>query len=102
MQRLAITGAIRGSSREKLYRELGFESLHDRRWYRKLCFYYKILHADCPSYLSELIPVLSHFPPPPFLTLTLTLTIWFRVRVKNGGGGKMGKYPYSYCGTQLL
>ena len=53
---LAITGAIRGSSREKLYRELGLESLQDRRWYRKLCFYYKILHHDCPSYLSELIP----------------------------------------------
>ena len=32
---LAITGAIRGSSREKLYQELGFESLQQRRWYRK-------------------------------------------------------------------
>ena len=29
---LAITGAIHGSSPEKLYQELGFESLHDRRW----------------------------------------------------------------------
>ena len=28
---LAITGAIPGTSREKLYKELGFESLHDRR-----------------------------------------------------------------------
>ena len=28
---LAITGAIRGSSREKLYQELGFESLQQRR-----------------------------------------------------------------------
>ena len=35
---LAITGAIRSSSREKLYQELGFESLQQRRWYRKLCF----------------------------------------------------------------
>ena len=33
---LAITGAIRGSSREKLYQELGFESLQERRWYMKL------------------------------------------------------------------
>ena len=32
---LAITGAIRGSSREKLYQELGFESLKQRRWYKK-------------------------------------------------------------------
>ena len=34
---LAITGAIRGSSREKLYQELGFESLQQRSWQRKLC-----------------------------------------------------------------
>ena len=31
---LAITGAIRVSSRDKLYHELGLESLHDRRWYK--------------------------------------------------------------------
>ena len=36
---LAITGAIRGSSREKLYQELGLESLQQRRWYRKLCYF---------------------------------------------------------------
>ena len=47
---LVITGAIRGSSRETLYQQLGFESLRDRRWYRKLCFYYKIRHNDCPLY----------------------------------------------------
>ena len=29
----AITGAIRGSSREKLYQELGLELLKARRWY---------------------------------------------------------------------
>ena len=54
---LAITGAIRSSSREKLYQELGFESLRDRRWYRKLCFYYKIRHNDCPLYLTKYIPI---------------------------------------------
>ena len=32
---LAIAGGIRGSSREKLYQELGFESLQQRRWHRK-------------------------------------------------------------------
>ena len=37
---LAITGAIRGSSRERLYQELGLESLSDRRRYRRLvCFF---------------------------------------------------------------
>ena len=28
----AITGAIRGTSKEKIYQELGFESLQQRRW----------------------------------------------------------------------
>ena len=54
---LAITGAIRGTSREKLYKELGFECLHDRRWFRKLFFYYKIRHNMCPLYLTELLPI---------------------------------------------
>ena len=36
---LAITGAIRGSSREKNYQKLGLESLQYRRWYRKLCYF---------------------------------------------------------------
>ena len=26
------------------------------RWYRKLCFYYKIRHNDCPQYLAQLLP----------------------------------------------
>ena len=40
---LAITGAIRGSSREKLYQELGLETVQQQRWYRKLWRFYKIL-----------------------------------------------------------
>ena len=39
---LAITGAIQGSSKEKLYNELGLESLQSRRWMHKLCHFYKI------------------------------------------------------------
>ena len=39
---LAITGTVRGTSREKLYQELGLESLRKRRWYRKLCYFFKI------------------------------------------------------------
>ena len=38
---LAITGTVRGTSREKLYQELGFESPQQRRWYRKLAYYLK-------------------------------------------------------------
>ena len=39
---LAITGAIRGTSKEKLYQELGLESLQLHRWYRKLGMFYKM------------------------------------------------------------
>ena len=54
---LALTGAIRGSSKEKIYQELGFESLRVRRWYRKLCLFYKVLNNEHPQYLFNLIPV---------------------------------------------
>ena len=54
--RLAITGAIRGISKEKLYQELGLESLQLRRWFRKLCFFYKIYKNNQPSYLSNIVP----------------------------------------------
>ena len=53
---LAITGCIRGTSREKLYSELGLESLSDRRYCRKMCFFYKITNGYSPSYLSSYLP----------------------------------------------
>ena len=34
-----ITGAIRGSSTESMYEELGLEYLKSRRWYRKMSFF---------------------------------------------------------------
>ena len=45
-----------GSLMEKLFQELGFESLQQRRWYRKLCSFYKIFKNESPSYLSNTIP----------------------------------------------
>ena len=53
---MAITGVVRGSSREKLYQELGFESLQQRRWYRKLCLLFKTIKKQTPKDLFELIP----------------------------------------------
>ena len=47
---------MRESSREKIYQELGLESLKLRRWYRKLCFFCKILKDESPSYLFDIIP----------------------------------------------
>ena len=58
---LAITGAIRGTSKEKLYQELGLEYLSSRRWFRRLCLFYKILNNKQPSYLFNLVPRPNHF-----------------------------------------
>ena len=53
---LAITGCFRGTSREKLYSELGIESLADRRYSRRLFLFYKILNGLAPKYLSNHLP----------------------------------------------
>ena len=53
---LAITGVVRGTSREKLYQELGFEFLQQRRWYRILCCLFKIINNQSPSYLFQFVP----------------------------------------------
>ena len=50
---LIITGAIKGTSQERLYKELGLESLFDRRWYCKLVFFYKIVKGLALSYLQS-------------------------------------------------
>ena len=42
---LAITGAIRGTSKDRIYQELGLESLSDRRWYHRLCLFWKIVNG---------------------------------------------------------
>ena len=52
---LAITGAIRGTSWEKLYQELGLEFLQRGRWYRKLCTFLKIIIEKSSDYLFNII-----------------------------------------------
>ena len=56
---LAIIGAIRGTSREKIYQELRLESLQLRRLYRKLCLFHKVFKNEHPKYPFNLIPVRS-------------------------------------------
>ena len=52
----AISGAIRGTSKEKLYQEIGLESLQLRPWHRKLRMFYKIFESKSRQYLFQLIP----------------------------------------------
>ena len=54
---LVITGAIRSTSRERIYNELILESLADRRWYRSMTFFHKIVKNLAPKFLqSYLLP----------------------------------------------
>ena len=52
---LAITGAIRGTSREKKYQELSLESLRNRGWYKKLCYFSKIFKGQSSEYLFRIL-----------------------------------------------
>ena len=52
---LALTEAIRATSKEKIYQELGLESLRDRHWFRKLCLFYKVLENENSKYMFRLI-----------------------------------------------
>ena len=53
---LAITGTIKGTSRSRLYKELGLESLKTRSTFRHLCSFHKIISTGRPTYLFILIP----------------------------------------------
>ena len=53
---LAIIGCVRGTSRGKLFLELGLTSLYDRRRLHRLTLLYKILNDLTPQYPRRFIP----------------------------------------------
>ena len=65
---LAIAEAIKGSSRDKLYQELGLKYPQQRRSMRWLCFLYKFLSTRKPSHTHNLLPQMrnSHRHPSTF------------------------------------
>ena len=52
---LAITAAMRGTSKEKLYQELGLQPLQLQCWFSELDMFYKIFKSKSLSYLFKLI-----------------------------------------------
>ena len=50
---LIVTGCWKGSSKAKVYGDLGWESLSDRRHLRRLSMFYKIKNGLAPNYLAE-------------------------------------------------
>ena len=53
---LAITGAIQGTSRDRVYQKLGLKSFKSRRWYKRLSCMFNIMKKEAPNYLINLIP----------------------------------------------
>ena len=59
----AIRGIWKGTSRDKLYTKLGWESLNCRKWSTCLTLVYKIINNLTPAYTKDPIPPLpqSHY-----------------------------------------
>ena len=55
---LAVTGAWQGSTRSKLYEELGWESLSDRHWCRHILQVHNILNNITLSSLKDKLPTI--------------------------------------------
>ena len=59
---LVITGAFKGTSRDRIYRELHIESFAERRWSSKILFFHKIINGlyQC-TYSHILVTVMKEF-----------------------------------------
>ena len=57
---LAVTGTWRGTNRQRLYEELGWEDLYSRRRYRRLCHFYQLRLTRSPGYLFSELPCERH------------------------------------------
>ena len=53
---LAVSGAWKGTNRSRLLEELGWETLYDRRRYRRLCHFFGLSKSKTPLYLYQEIP----------------------------------------------
>ena len=58
---LAITGAWKGTSRDTIYRELGWESLNNMRWGRRPVLFFEFINNLAPEYTRYPIPQI-HWP----------------------------------------
>ena len=50
---LAVSGAWKGTNRDKIYEELGWETLDQRRFFRRLTQFYKIMNNLTPEYIRH-------------------------------------------------
>ena len=59
---LAVTGSWKGSSRTKLYEELGLETLSVRRLSRRVLQLHKIVNNCTTTYLKDKLPIRNVHP----------------------------------------
>ena len=52
---LICTGCWKNTSQQKLYQELGWQSLNDRRHNRRMILYHKIKTGNTPEYLTNYV-----------------------------------------------
>ena len=84
LQRFAVTGCWKGSSRDRLYDELGWESLSDRRNNNLIFHIYKVISKTTLSYLkAKLPPCRNHF----------LIHVFRDIRIS--------RYPYSFFKVQF-
>ena len=84
---LTITGAIKGSSRDKLYQELGLEYFQQRRWMRLLCLLFKFLSTGQPSSIHNLRPQMRNCQRHPntfHVFPNTSKTLFFHMSLMNG------------------
>ena len=53
---IAVTGTWKGTNRDKILEELGWETLDMRRMYRRLVQFYKIMNGPSPEYMKTPLP----------------------------------------------
>ena len=54
---LAVSGTWRGTIRQKLYKELGWESLYNRRWFRRLVHLFNLRRTGTLNHLYAELPI---------------------------------------------
>ena len=53
---IVVSGALKGTSKQKVLAELGWENLKTRRLIHKLLLFYKIVNGHTPSFLRDILP----------------------------------------------
>ncbi len=53
---LAVSGVWKGTNRQRLNNELGWETLYSRKWYRRLCQFFNLKNNSFSENSFSLIP----------------------------------------------